>query len=64
MSNRAFDRLVASQNVKNAIDARACWGRALVRTDISNDELAFLARSFHNSKQQIIEARRQAEQWW
>lgn len=64
MSNQAFDRLVARQNLQSAIEAHDCWGRALVRTDVSNEELNFLARSFKGSKQRIVEAREQLSNWW
>ena len=64
MSNQAFDRLVARQNLQSAIEAHDCWGRALVRTDIDAAELDFLARSFRGSKQRIIAAREQASNWW
>lgn len=55
------DRLIAAANLAQTRNAKACWGRALVRTDINDSELDFLARSFYGcverEKVQAVEYR-------
>lgn len=45
------NHLVAVAALASARQAKAAWGRALVRTDINNEELSFLARSFRASSE-------------
>ena len=40
------DMLVKAAHLASIRQAKANWGRALVRTDINNSELDFLARSY------------------
>lgn len=41
------NHLVAASNLAGIRNAKAQWGRALVRTDLDNAALDFLSRSFH-----------------
>jgi hypothetical protein len=40
------NHLIAASNLAGIRNAKVQWGRALVRTDINDVELSFLARSF------------------
>lgn len=40
------NHMIAASNLAAIRNAKACWGVALVRTDINETELSFLARSF------------------
>ena len=40
------NHLIAASNLAGIRNAKRQWGRALVRTDINEVELSFLARSF------------------
>lgn len=51
MSNRAFDLLDAKMALRDAKDAVAAWGTALVRTDINEIDVEFLARSLRSAKE-------------
>jgi hypothetical protein len=64
MSNIRFDRLVAKQNLKAAKEALASWAQALVRTDLNQAEIDFLARSFRSAKEQISYAQAVVDGGW
>lgn len=53
------DRLIAAANLASIQNAKLHWGRALVRTDINNSELDFLARSFRGcvEREQVAKRR-------
>lgn len=57
MSNRAFDRLAALQDLKDAMEHLDCWGRSLVRTDLAAVEVAFCAKSFRSAQERVEFAR-------
>lgn len=50
------ERLEAAFQLSQIRDAKANWGRALVRTDINAQELDFLARSFKGCVERELKA--------
>jgi hypothetical protein len=56
MSNRAFDLLDAKCRVLDCREAVAAWGRALVRTDISDAEVKFLSGSLRIAREHLADA--------
>lgn len=50
MTNRNFDMLDAKMALRDAKEAVATWGKALVRTDITETDLEFLSRSYRSAK--------------
>lgn len=51
MTNRNFDILDAKMALRDAKNAVATWGKALVRTDIAEMDLELLSRSFKSAKE-------------
>lgn len=59
MSNRAFDIIDGRIDLQNAKQSLASWGCALVRTDITSEEVEFLSRALAGAKAWV----RQAQAW-